>query len=79
MEWCGPSLGYLHTARLVVVPMGSGILAGVDPQGAQGREGHSARFAFGGLLREGPCGTGMEADLWEGWIHRSTALGVWEV
>ena len=37
----------------------------------------SAGFAFcGGLLREGPCGTGREADLLEGWIHRSTALGV---
>ena len=36
----------------------------------------SGRFAFGGLLWEGPCGTGREADPSEGWIHRSTALGV---
>ena len=29
----------------------------------------SARFAFGGLLREGLCGTGREADPSEGWVH----------
>ena len=39
----------------------------------------SARFAFGGPLQEGPCGTGREADPLEGWIHRSTALGVCKV
>ena len=38
-----------------------------------------ARFAFGGTLREGLCGTRREADPLEGWIHRSTALGVCEV
>ena len=36
----------------------------------------SASFAFSGPLWEGSCGTGKEADLSEGWIHRSTALGV---
>ena len=36
----------------------------------------SAHFAFGGPLQEGPCGTGREADLSVGWIHRSTVLGV---
>ena len=36
----------------------------------------SAHFAFGGLPQEGPSGTRREADLSEGWIHRSTALGV---
>ena len=36
----------------------------------------SAHFAFGGLLQQGPCGTRREADPSEGWIHRSTALGV---
>ena len=35
-----------------------------------------ARFAVGGPLQEGPCSTGREADPSEGWIHRSTALGV---
>ena len=36
----------------------------------------SACFAFSGLLWEGPCGTWREADPLEGWIRRSTALGV---
>ena len=36
----------------------------------------SARFSFGDLLQEGPCSTGMESDPLEGWICRSTALGV---
>ena len=30
-------------------------------------------------LWEGPCSTGREADPSEGWIHRSTVLGVCEV
>ena len=34
-----------------------------------------ASFALSGLLWEGPCSTGREADLLEGSIHRSTALG----
>ena len=56
---------------------GSGILAGVDWQGAQGQGGAgSARFSFGDPLREGPCSTGRESDPPEGWICRSTALGV---
>ena len=40
--WCGPCLGYLHNARLVVLlpwDLAKGVLAGVDPQGAQGQEG----------------------------------------
>ena len=36
----------------------------------------SACFASGGLLREGPCGTGREADPSEGLTHRSTGLGI---
>ena len=36
----------------------------------------SASFAFGDLLWEGPCDTRRESDLPEGWIRRSTALGV---
>ena len=35
-----------------------------------------ARFAGGGPLWERPCSTGREADPSEGWIRRSTALGV---
>ena len=35
-----------------------------------------ARFAFGGPLWEGLCSTGREADPSEGWIHRSTVLGI---
>ena len=36
----------------------------------------SACFSFGDPLREGPCGTRRESDPPEGWICRSTALGV---
>ena len=35
-----------------------------------------ASFAFHGPLREGPCSTRRKADPSEGWIQRSTALGV---
>ena len=56
---------------------GCGILAGVDGQVAQGLEGGgSACFSFRDLLWDGPCGTGRESDQPEGWICRSTALGV---
>ena len=81
MEWCGPCLGCLHAARLVVPlrwDLAKGILARVDPQGAQGQEGQ-AQLALPWVV---PCGRGptalggREAGLWEGWIHRSTALGV---
>ena len=37
VEWCGPYLGYLHTARLVVLlqwDLAKGVLARVDLQGA---------------------------------------------
>ena len=37
----------------------------------------SAHFSYGDLLWEGPCSTRRESDLRrEGWIRRSTALGV---
>ena len=69
-------LGYLHTARLVVLGIwriswgGSARCTGVG--GAV-----SSCFSFGDPLREGPCGTGRESDPPpEGRIHRSTALGV---
>ena len=41
VEWCGPHLGYLHTARLVVLLqwyLAKGALAMVDPQGEHGQE-----------------------------------------
>ena len=57
---------------------GSGILAGEDRQGARGAgEAGSFCFSFSDPVWEGPCGTGRESDLpMEGWICRSTALGV---
>ena len=39
----------------------------------------STRFSFKDLLWEGPCGTWRESDPPEGWIRRSTVLGVCEV
>ena len=70
--WCGPCLGYGHTARLVVLGIwhiswgGSARCTGVGGVG-------SALFSFSDLLWEGPCGTGRELDpLLEGWICRST-------
>ena len=44
VEWCGPCLGYLHTARLVVPlqwDLAKGVLARVDLQGALGWEGQT--------------------------------------
>ena len=74
--WCGPCLGYWHTARLVVLGIwhiswgGSARYTGVGGVGL-------AHLSFGDPLRQGPCGTGRGSDpLLEGWIHRSTALGV---
>ena len=65
VELCGSFLGYLHTARLVVLLQGAGVLgAGL------------VHFVVGGPLWEGPCSTGREADPLEGWIHRSTVLSV---
>ena len=72
-------LGYLHTARLVVLGIWRiswGGLASCTGAGGAG----SARFSLGDPLREGLCGTGRESDpLPEGWIRRSTALGVRKV
>ena len=68
-------LGYLHTARLVVLGIWHISWGGWARCTGVGGAG-SARFSFGDLLWEGPCGTGRESDLPEGWICRSTALGV---
>ena len=72
--WCG-RLGYLHTGRLVVLGIWHISWGGLARCTGAGGEG-SARFSFGDPLREGPCGTGRESDPLEGWICRSTALGV---
>ena len=69
-------LGYLHTARLVVLGIwhiswgGSARCTGVGGAG-------SVHFSFRDPLWERLCGTRRESDLLpEGWICRSTALGV---
>ena len=69
-------LGYLHTARLVMLGIwriswgGSARCTGAAGAG-------SARFSLGDPLQEGPFSTGRESDLLlEVWIRRSTALGV---
>ena len=44
VDWCGPWLGYMDTVRLVVLlqwVLAQVVLAGVDPQGAQGWEGQT--------------------------------------
>ena len=77
--WSGMAPVWATCTRQVCgsASMGSGVLAGVDLQGARGWEGQTQlTFAFGGPLWEGPCRTRREADLLERWIHKSTALGV---
>ena len=64
-----PVLGYCFDGIWHISRSGSARCTGAGGAG-------SARFTFGGLLQEGPCGTGREADPSEGWIHRSTTLGV---
>ena len=69
-------LGYLHTARLVVLGIWHISWGGLARCTGAGGSG-SVRFSFGDLLQEGPCSTGRESDLPpEGWICRSTVLGV---
>ena len=69
-------LGYLHTARLVVLGIWSISWGGSARCTVVGGAG-SARFSFRDPLWEGPCGTERESDPpLEGWIRRSTALGV---
>ena len=55
----------------------SSVLAGVDWQGAWGREGQ-AHLSYPLVIHfgRGPVAAAGESDLPEGWIHRSTALGV---
>ena len=47
--------------------------------GGRGRLSSLFCFSFGDPLWEGPRGTGRESDPPEGWIHRSTAFGVFSV
>ena len=68
-------LGYLHTARLVVLGIWRISWGGLARCTGAGGAG-SAHFCFGDPLREGPCGPRRESDPPEGWICRSTALGV---
>ena len=69
-------LGYLHTARLVVLGIWRISCGGSARCTGAGGAG-SAHFSFRDLLREGPCSTWRESDLPpEGWILRSTMLGV---
>ena len=78
---CGvvwPLSGLLaHCQASGAASTGSGILAGMDLQGAQGGRGRLSPLPL-----VVPCGRGYaapggrQADLSEGLIHRSTALGV---
>ena len=80
MVW--PLSGLLaHSQSCGTTLMGSGILAGVDLQGAQGQEGQ-AQLALSAVVHfgRGPAALGgRQADPSEVWICRSTALGVCEV
>ena len=56
-------LGYFHTARLVV--LGSGVLPGVDPQGAQRREGQAQlAFPLEICFGRGPAAPGGSQTRW---------------
>ena len=69
-------MGYFHIARLVVLGIWHISWGGSARRTGAGRA-CSARFSFGDLPPEGPCGTGSESDPpLEGWICRSTVLGV---
>ena len=77
VEWCGPFLGFLHTARLVVLLDGIWHISRGGSVRCTGAGGAGlACFAVSGLLQEGPCSTRREADPSEGLTHRSTGLGI---
>ena len=77
VDWRGPSGLLAHCQGLWC--WGSGVLAGVDWQGAGGGRGRLSLLLLWRSLQEGPCGTWRESDPPEGQIRRSTALGVCEV
>ena len=68
-------MGYLHTARLVVLGIWRIAWGGTARCTGVGGAG-SAPFSFTDPLQEVPCSTWTESDPLEGWIRRSTALGV---
>ena len=73
---CVAHLGYLHTAGCLVLGIWSISWGGSARCMRVGGAG-STRFSFSDPLSEGPCGTGRWSDPPpEGWIRRSTALGV---
>ena len=80
--WSGVALVHscLHTVRLVVLlpwDLAKRVLGWIHKvhRGGTGR----LSFAVSGPLQEGPWSTGREAGLFEGWIHRSTALSICRV
>ena len=69
----------IHFQACGAASMGSG--QGCISQGGSARcigvgEAGLSSFAISGPLQEGPCSTGREAGPLEGWIHRSTSLGI---
>ena len=77
VEWCGLCLGYLHTASLWCCFDGIWHISWGGSARCTGAGGAGlAHFAIGGPLRDRPCSTGWDDNPLEGWIHRSTALGV---
>ena len=82
VEWGGPCLLLAHCQAWGAASRGSGQepirwggsrrCTGVGGSGL-------AHFAISGPLQKEPCSTRREAGPSEGWIHRSTALGVCEV
>ena len=84
VEWCGPCLGCLHTARLMVLlrwDLAKGVLARVNLQFAQGQEGLSSLCCqwspVGGVLQhwEGSCSTGREAGRQSGMDPQKHSIG----
>ena len=80
MEWCGPCLGYFHSARLVVLlwwDLAKGVLAGVDLSVHRGGRGRLRLLCHQWSPALGPFNTRREAGpSSDGWFHRSTALGI---
>ena len=75
LEWCGLSGLLAHCQACGAASMGSGVLAGVYPQDAQWQDGQAQlTLPLVVCCRRHSGGEG-EADLWEGWIHRSTSVG----
>ena len=64
-----------HCQACGAASMGSGVLAGADPQGAQGREGQ-AQLALPSVVRfgRGPSSVGLSSTLGS---RESVLLGLW--